>query len=98
MAGQPVQKQLVNQLDGLRLFLIDHKAAVRPPVIAQEPLVSHTCLAIGKPFPLSPGGVFRNAPALLLGKAGHDGDEQFALGIQCPDILFFKINLHTFFF
>ena len=31
MAGQPVQKQLVNQLDGLCLFLIENKSGAELP-------------------------------------------------------------------
>ena len=42
-----------------------------------------------------PGHVLGNRPTFFLGKAGHDGDKQFTLGIQRPDVFFFKIYLNT---
>ena len=46
---------------------------------------------------MTPGAVLRNAPAFFLCKGGHDGDQQLTLGVQRPDVLLLKVNLHTFF-
>ena len=54
-------------------------------------------LPIGEPFPLPPCDVLRNAPALLLCKRGHDGDQQLPFGVKCPDIFLFKIALAALF-
>lgn len=60
--------------------------------------VRHTYLSVSKAFPLSPGHIFGDAPTLLLRKAGHDGDQQFTLGVQGVDVFLLEIDLHTFFF
>ena len=60
-------------------------------------LVWHANLAISKPLSLAPGDVFGDAAALLLSQGGHDRNQQFALGIQRPDVLLLKENLHTAF-
>ena len=54
-------------------------------------------LAVGEALPLSPGDVFRNAAAFFLGKARHDGDEQFALAVKCENTFLFKVTFHAVF-
>jgi hypothetical protein len=44
---------------------------------------------------MAPGDVFRNAPVFFLCQAAHDSDEEFALGIERPDVFLFEINLDT---
>ena len=93
-----LQEHTVDASDNDRLFGIQHQVAVRATVITQEPLERYGDLTVCKPFPLTPGAVFGDGAAFFLGKAGHNGNQQFALGIQRPDILFLEINLHAFFF
>ena len=93
----PLQEEAVNPADGLRLFLVDDEVSIFAPVVAQEPLERHRDLAVREPLPLPPGAVLRDAPALLLRQRGHDGKEQLALAVKCPDIFFFKIALHFVF-
>lgn len=49
----------------------------------------------GEPLPMAPGDVFRDAPAFFLCQAAHDGDEEFALGIERPDVFLLEINLNA---
>ncbi|EOS24134.1 hypothetical protein C806_02176 [Lachnospiraceae bacterium 3-1] len=64
-------------------------------VIAEEPSERHRDLAVCEPLPHALCAVFRNAPALLLRQRGHDGNQQFSLGIECPDVFFFKITIRA---
>ena len=91
--GIPVQEQAVNQFHRPGLFPVDGQIPIRPFVIAEKMPVGNTHLAISEPLPMAPGDVFRNAPAFFLCQAAHDGDEQFALGIERPDIFLLEINL-----
>ena len=56
-AGIAIQKQLVNQLNCLCLFLIDHKVSIGSTVITKEPAERHGYLAIRKTLTLSPCGI-----------------------------------------
>ena len=42
---------------------------------------------------MPPGNIFRDTPAFFLCQGTHDGDEQLALGIECPDVFLLEINL-----
>ena len=55
--------------------------------------VGNTHLAVSEPLPMTPGDVFRDAPAFFLCQAAHDGDKEFAFGIERPDVLLLEINL-----
>ena len=59
--------------------------------------VWHRDFAISEAFPLSPGHILRNAATFLLGKTGHNGDQQLSLGVQGVDVFFLEVDLHTFF-
>lgn len=87
----------VDALNNGRLLPVDHQIAVRPTVVAEESVERNRDLAVCKALPLAPGAVFRYAPAFLLRQRGHDGQEQFALPVERPDILFFKIALDAVF-
>ena len=50
-------------------------------------------LSVRKAFALAPCDVFGNGATLLLGKARHDGDQQFAFAVEGVDTLLFKIDL-----
>ena len=52
-------------------------------------------LSVREPLPLSPGDVFRDGAAFLLGQAGHDGDEQLPFAVQGVDILLLEVDLHA---
>ena len=91
--GIPVQEQAVNQFHRLGLFPVDDQIPIRPFVIAQKMPVGNTHLAVSEPLPMPPGDVFRNAPAFFLCQAAHDGDKEFALGIERPDVFLLEINL-----
>ena len=80
------------------MFFVDDQVAVRTPVIAEETLEGHGDLPVSKSLSLAPRAVFRDAPALFLGQAGHDRQQQFALGIKGPYPFFFKIDLDAVLF
>ena len=94
MGRASLQEEAVNPADGLRLFLVDDEVPVLAPVVAQEPLERHRDLAVRETLPLPPGAVLRDAPALLLRQRGHDGQQQLALAVKRPDVLFLKVALH----
>ena len=75
--GIPVQEQTVNQFHRPGLFLVDGQIPIQPFVIAQKMPVGNTHLAVSEPLPMTPGDVFRNAPAFFLCQAAHDSDEEF---------------------
>ena len=66
MRRHALQEHTVNAADDDCLVLIQNQIAVRPPVVAEEPLEGHGDLSVCKTFSLSPGAVLRNAPAFLL--------------------------------
>ena len=88
-AGKAGEEQLVDSPYGSRFLLIDNKTFI----VAEEVREGHGCFAMRKALPLAPCCIFRDAPAFLLGEAGHDGDQKFALGIHRPDVFLLKINL-----
>ena len=94
----PGQEHAENAADDLGLFFVDDQVAVRTPVIAEETLEGHGDLPVSKSLSLAPRAVFRDAPALFLGQAGHDRQQQFALGIKGPYPFFFKIDLDAVLF
>ena len=94
--GMPLQEQTVYPADNFCFFFVQDHAAVLAFVIPKEMAVGDADFAIREPLPLPPCDVLRNAPALLLCKRRHDGDEQLPLGIECPDIFLFKIALTAF--
>ena len=96
MVGHPLQEHLEDAPYRNRLLLIDHQVPVWAFVIAEESLVGNGHLAVCKTFPLAPGAVFRNAPALFLGKAAHDGNQQLTLSVEGPNVLFLEIHLDSF--
>lgn len=87
----------VDALNNGCLLPVDHQIAVRPTVVAEEPVERNRDFAVCKALPLAPGTVFRNAPAFLLCQRGHDGQEQLPLSVKRPDVLFFKIALDAVF-
>lgn len=93
LEGIPVQEQTVNQFHRPGLLLVDGQIPIRPFVIAEKMPVGNTHFTISEPLPRAPGDVFRNAPAFFLCQAAHDGDEQFALGIERRDIFLLEIYL-----
>lgn len=68
---------------------------MRPAVVSEEPVERNRHLAVREPLTLSPGSVLGNAPGFLLSKAAHDGDEQFSLAVEGPDVLFFEVAFDT---
>ena len=80
------------------MFFVNHKVAVLTTVIAEESAERYRNLTVCKAFSHAPGAVLGNAPALLLCKAGHDGNKQFALAVEGPDVLFLEIAFAASFF
>lgn len=78
-----------------RLLWVDHQISVRATVVAKEALKWNRDLAVCKALSLTPCAVLGNAAAFFLSQGGHDGQQQFAFAIECPDVLFFKIDLNT---
>ena len=95
MVNAPTATVTLIYSDRLGFFLIDHHLAVLTPVVAEEPLERNHGLAIGEPLAPSPGDVERNAPAFLLRQRGHDRNQKLTLGVESPDVLFFKIDLRA---
>ena len=98
IGGVAFHKQSVDGANCFGFLRYDLRQSVRSLAIAEELLVGHADLAIREPFSLAPCDILGNAAALLLCQAGHDGDQQLALTIQGVDVLFFKVDLYTFFF
>ena len=91
--GSPAKEEFVDELDHLRLFLVDFEILV----IAEECAVSHTGFSLGELLPLAPCGVFRDAAALLLSEARHNRDKEFSARVERPDVLFLEVNLYAVF-
>ena len=80
----------VDTSDGLRFLRNDLRQPIGTFSVTQELAVGDADLAVGEPFPLSPGDIFRDAAAFLLSQTGHDGDEQFPLGVEGHDVFFLE--------
>ena len=93
VVGQPRKELAVNEPDGLGFFLVDHQVSVLASVVTDEPAEGNRHLAVRHALPMPPGDVFRNAPAFLLREAAHDRDEQFAFGIERPDVFLLEKDL-----
>ena len=93
--GFPLHEEPVDIAHALGLLVDDLELAVLALPVAEEPLIGHVDHPLCKAAAHAPGDIFRNAPALLLGEAAHDGNEQFTLGIQREDVLLFKIHLYA---
>ena len=82
VGGFPRQKLGVDAPDNDRFLLHDFHLPIRRAFfVAEEVGITQAHFAVREPLALSPSGVVADVPSLLLGKAGHDGDEQFALGV-----------------
>ena len=84
VCGDPVHRFALNEqfVDfpyNLRLLRHNLRQAVRPFAVAEEGFIRQRHLSVCKAFSLAPCDIFGNGAALLLGKARHDGDQQFAL-------------------
>lgn len=90
VGGFPLEQLPVDAPDDLRLLRYDLRQSVGPFAVTEELSVGNADLAVGEPLPLSPGNVFGDAAAFLLGKARHDGDEQFPFGVEGHDIFFLE--------
>ena len=69
------KEKLVDAFDGHGLLRVDDQITVSAFVISEEPLIGDGHFAVSKSLTLSPCAVLRNAPALLLSEAGHNGQE-----------------------
>jgi hypothetical protein len=83
-------------VDNDRFFRHDFGKAVRTFAVTKELLVWEADLAVCKAFPLSLGDIFGNGTAFFLGKARHDGQQQFTLAVKGVDVLFFKVDFYAF--
>ena len=90
-------EQAVDHLHGFRLLRHNARLPILTFFVAEELLVGHADLAIGKSFPLPPGDVLTDGAAFLLRQRGHDGDEQLALAVHRVDVLFLEVYLHAAF-
>ena len=95
---QPFHETSIDSADNDRLFLHDFGKTVRSLAVTEELLVWEVDLSIRNPLPLSPGHVLRNGAALFLGKARHDGEQQFTLSVKGVNVLLFKVDLDAFLF
>lgn len=90
-----INEEPVDQAYNIRFSINDLRLTVLTFLIAEEMLVRHGHLAVGKTLSLTPCDVFGNAATFFLGKGTHDGYKKFTLAVQCVDVLFLKIDLHT---
>lgn len=65
--------------------------------VAEELLVRKADLTVRKLLALAPGDVLGDGTAFLLRQGGHNRQEQFSLGVECPYVLLFKEDLNAFF-
>ena len=93
LEGEPLEEFSVYNLHGLRLLRVDHELTVLSAVVAEENRKRRCCFSISKPLTLAPGDVERNGPALFLGEAGHDGQQELALTVKGPYVLLLEIDL-----
>ena len=93
----PLKEKPVDSADDHSLFLVHHKVSVLATVVSEKPLERHRDLAVLEPLSLSPCAVLRNGATLFLCKARHDGQEQFALTIESPDVFLLEIALRPAF-
>ena len=70
----PCMNKPVDPLYQCSLLRHDLRQTVRAFAVTEEMTVWHRNLTISKAFPLSLGYILQDAAALLLGKAGYDGD------------------------
>ena len=89
-----LKEQPVNHPNNLGFLLVDDWNTALATVIAQKMFEGHCDLAVSKTFPLPPGDILGDTPAFFLGKAGHNGNQQFALTVKGVNVFFFKENLH----
>ena len=95
VAGLALHKKGIDAADDLGFVLHHLRKPVRPLSIAEELFIGEVDLAVREPLALAPGDVLRKGAAFLLGQRGHDGDKQLALAVEGPDVLLFKVDLHT---
>ena len=94
--GLPLLEHPVNPPDNRRLFFVYDEVPILAPVIAKEPFERYRDLAVCKPLPLSPCDVLQNGAALFLRQRGHNGQEQLALAVKCPDIFLLEHHFQSF--
>ena len=90
IGGFPLKELAVDAFDDLRFLRDDLRQSVGTFAVAQELAVRDADFTVREPFPLSPGDIFGDAAAFLLSQTGHDGDEQFTLGIEGHDVFFLE--------
>lgn len=92
--GFSAHKKMIYSSDKLCLFLINNRwvTLIFATLIPEKVLVRQNDLTIGEPFSLSPGYIFQNTATLLLCQWWHNGKQQFAIAVEYPYVLFFKIN------
>lgn len=90
IGGFPLKELAVDAFDDLRFLRDDLRQPVGTFAVAQELAVRDADFTVGEPFPLSPSDILGNGAAFLLGKARHDGDEQFPFGVEGHDVLFLE--------
>ena len=92
-----LNEQLVDLSDDLRFLRHDLRQTIRPLAVPEEGFVRQRDLSVRKAFALAPCDVFGNGAALLLGKARHNGDQQFTLAVKGVNTLFLEIDLSAVF-
>lgn len=93
IGGSPLKELAVDAFDDLRFLRNDLRQSVGTFAVTQELAVRDADLTVGEPFPLSPSDILGNGAAFLLGKARHDGDEQFPFGVEGHDVIGFSLHL-----
>ena len=93
--GLALNEKAVNLADDLCLLRDDFRQAVRAFAVTEELFVGQADLTVGKALSLAPGDILGDGAALLLGKAGHDGDQQLTLAVKGVDVFLLEIDLHA---
>lgn len=90
IGGFPLEELAVDAFDDLRFLRDDLRQSVGTSAVTQELAVGDADFTVGEPFPLSPSDILGNGAAFLLSQTGHDGDEQFPLGVEGHDVFFLE--------
>lgn len=93
--GAAVEVEGADVADEFGLFLVDNEVAVLASLVAEEPAERDGDFPVGEAFPVPPGDVLTDGACFLLRERTHDGDEEFAFGVERPGILLFEEHLYS---
>ena len=93
--GLAAYEHFVYGSDRFSLLRNDLRISILTPAVAEERGKRNVDFAVRKAFPLTPCDIIGDAAAFFLRKAAHNGQEQFALTVERPDVFLLKVHLHA---